>query len=149
MGWRSLNHLDEISDYSHLNSKLELNPTNCSLLSTFKNHRISMWSQQSTCIESLLDLFQILSFVILSMDLACRQTLTLLALKGICLVIRLLCDNSPQVVFNRNVWWHEISNYLGYKLKHKDSIFSSLFSLTIQKNRNYSETYCREISINH
>lgn len=60
-----------------------------------------MWSQPSACIESLLDLFQILSFVILSMDLACRQTITLLAVKGIYLVIRLLCDNSPYGIFNR------------------------------------------------
>lgn len=60
-----------------------------------------MWSQQSACIESLLELFQILSFVILSIDLAGRQTITLLAVKGIYLVIRLLCDNSPYSIFNR------------------------------------------------
>lgn len=59
-----------------------------------------MWSQQSAYIESLLDLFQILSFVILSMDLACRQTITLLAVKGIYLVIILLCDSSLYSIFN-------------------------------------------------
>ena len=37
-----------------------------------------MWSQQSTWVESFVGLFQILSFVILSMDLAYRQTLALL-----------------------------------------------------------------------
>lgn len=77
IGWQSLNHLDEISAYEHLSSKLEFNPTNSSTLSSFKNQRNSMWSQQSMCIESLLDLFKILTFVVLSMDLAYRHALTL------------------------------------------------------------------------
>lgn len=83
IGWQNMNSIDEISTYEHLSSKLELNPTNCSMPSTFKYHRNPMWSQQSICIGSLLGLFQILSFAILSLDLAYRQASTLLALKGI------------------------------------------------------------------
>lgn len=63
------------------------------MFSTFENTRDSIWSQQSTCTENSLDLFQILSFVILLMDLAYRQTLTLLTLKGVYLMIWFLCDN--------------------------------------------------------
>lgn len=90
---QSLSHFGEISAYGNPSSKLKLNPANWSMFSTFKNPRDSIWSQQSTCTENLLDLFQILSFVILSMDLAYRQTLTLLTLKGIYLMIWLLHYN--------------------------------------------------------
>lgn len=115
--WQSLSHFGVISAYGNLSSKLRLHPANWSMFSTFKNPRDSIWSQQSTCTENLLDLFQILSFVILSMDLAYRQTLTLLTLKGIYLMIWLLCyklfENSTYVAFNRNGWWSGSSIYLG------------------------------------
>lgn len=93
IGLYSLRCFGEINAYRNLSSKLKLNPANHSMFSTFENTRDSIWSQQSTCTENSLDLFQILSFVILLMDLAYRQTLTLLTLKGVYLMIWFLCDN--------------------------------------------------------